>query len=237
MMGHREPLSESESHSVMSDSLWPHGLYSLWNSPGQTTGGGSLSLLQGIFPIQGSNPDLPHCRQIAYQLSHKGSPRILEWVAYPFSSRSSWPRNRTRVSCIAGGFFTNWAIREAWAWTVKKEKWPHPCFLKYSIAKQLHLVRYFCDFRDTILKSETLKIYFFYLAGPGPSLTYSILFSKLEVGSQRAERPFGIRPWVYKAMGQPGSWGWEPAAWDDRRQMWMCPSPSVAGDSQHVWRG
>ena len=39
--------------------------------------------------------------------------RILEWVAYPFSNRSSWPRNRTTVSCIAGGFFTNWAMREA----------------------------------------------------------------------------------------------------------------------------
>ena len=46
-------------------------------------------LLQGIFPIQGSNPGLWHCRWILYQLSHKGSPRILEWVAYPFSSRSS----------------------------------------------------------------------------------------------------------------------------------------------------
>ena len=54
----------------------------------------------------------PHCRWILYQLSHQGSPRILEWVAYPFSSRSSWSRNQTRVSCIAGGFFTNWAIRE-----------------------------------------------------------------------------------------------------------------------------
>ena len=61
-------LHESDSCSIVSDSLWPHGLY--WNSPGQNT----------------------------------------EWVAYPFSSRSSWPRNRTRVSCIAGGFFTNWAI-------------------------------------------------------------------------------------------------------------------------------
>ena len=43
----------------------------------------------------------------------KGSPRILEWVAYPFSSRSSWPTNQTGVSCIAGRFFINWAIREA----------------------------------------------------------------------------------------------------------------------------
>ena len=50
---------------------------------------------------------------ILYQLSHRGSPRILEWVAYPFSSRSSRPRNRTWVSCIAGEFFTNRAIREA----------------------------------------------------------------------------------------------------------------------------
>ena len=56
----------------MSDSLRPHGLYSPWNSPGQNTGVGSLSLLQGIFPTQGSNPCLPHCRRILYQLSHKG---------------------------------------------------------------------------------------------------------------------------------------------------------------------
>ena len=73
---------------------------------------GSLSLLQGIFPTQGSNPGLPHCMWILYQLSHKGSPRILNWAAYPFSRGSSQPRNRTRVSCVAGGFFTNRAIRE-----------------------------------------------------------------------------------------------------------------------------
>ena len=169
--------SESESCSILSSSLWPHGLYSPQNSPGQNTGEGSLSLLkgifstqgsnwdllhcrqilyhlsyqgssvkvtqscltlcnpmdctvhgilqarilewaafpflQGIFPTQGSNPRIPHCRQILYQLSHKASPRILEWVADPFSNRSSWPRNQTRVSCIAWGFFTNWATREA----------------------------------------------------------------------------------------------------------------------------
>ena len=107
------PWTESESHRVVPNSLQPHGLYSLWNSPGQNTGVGSVCLLQGIFPDQGSNPGLPHCRWILYQLSHKGSPRILEWAAYPFSSRSSWPRNRTGVSCIAGRFFINWAIREA----------------------------------------------------------------------------------------------------------------------------
>ena len=112
--------SESESRSVVSSSLWPHGLHSPWNSPCQNTGVGSLSLLQGIF--QGLNPGLPHCRQILYQLSHKrnplhsitaakslqscptlcdprdGSPpipgilqaRTLEWVAISFSKAWKW---------------------------------------------------------------------------------------------------------------------------------------------------
>ena len=65
------------------------------------------------FLLQGLNPGLPHCRWNLYQLSHKGSPRMLEWVAYPFSSGSSPPRNWTRVSCTAGRFLTNWAIRDA----------------------------------------------------------------------------------------------------------------------------
>ena len=43
----------------------------------------AFHLLQGIFPTQGSNPGLQHCRQILYQLSHKGSPRILEWEPIP----------------------------------------------------------------------------------------------------------------------------------------------------------
>ena len=62
----------SDSCSVVSDSLWPRGLYSPWNSPGQNTGVGSLSLLQGIFPTQGSNPGLPHCRWLLYQLRYQG---------------------------------------------------------------------------------------------------------------------------------------------------------------------
>ena len=72
-----------------------------------------VAFLFSRWSTQGLNPDLPYCRWILYQLSHKGSPRILEWVAYPFSSRSNWPRNQTGVSCIVGGFFTKWAIREA----------------------------------------------------------------------------------------------------------------------------
>ena len=59
----------------------------------KNTGPGGHSLLQGIFPTQGLNPGLPHCWQILYQLTHKGSPRILEWVAYPFSRGCSRPRN------------------------------------------------------------------------------------------------------------------------------------------------
>ena len=75
---------ESVSHSAMSDSLRCRGLYSPYNSAGQNTGVGSLSLHQGIFPPQGSNPGILHCRMILYQLSHKGSPSTpLCYVYYP----------------------------------------------------------------------------------------------------------------------------------------------------------
>ena len=105
---------QNQHHLRTSNTLWPHGLFHPWNSPGQDSGVGSLSLLQGIFPTQGLNSGLPHCRQILHYLSHKGSPRILEWVACPFSNGFSQPRNWTRVSCTADGFFPNCAIGEAW---------------------------------------------------------------------------------------------------------------------------
>ena len=79
----------------------------------KNTGVGSLSLLRRIPPTQESNRGLPHRRQTLYRLSYQGNSRIMEWVAYPFSGGSSWPRNQTGVSCIAGRFFTTWAIREA----------------------------------------------------------------------------------------------------------------------------
>ena len=118
---HTEPLAPAGKpillHESESEVKVAQSCLSLCNPmdypPGQNTGVGSLSLLQGIFPTQGSNPGLPHCGLILYQLSHKGSPKILEWIAYPFSRGSSQPRNRTRVSSIAGGFFTNWVMREA----------------------------------------------------------------------------------------------------------------------------
>ena len=68
----------------------------------------AISFFRGILPNQGSNPHLPPCRQILYQLSHQGSPSIVEWVVNPFSRGSSWPRNQNRVSCISGEFFTSW---------------------------------------------------------------------------------------------------------------------------------
>ena len=77
----------------------------------------------GDFPTQGSNPGLPHCRQILYCLSYQGSPGIMEWVAYPFSRGSSQPRNQISVSCFAGGFFTSWATRKAWCNWISIKKW------------------------------------------------------------------------------------------------------------------
>ena len=82
------------------------------NSPGQNAGMGSLSFLQGIFPTQ-VKPRSPTLQMDSLPAEPQGKPKNLEWVAYPFFSGSSWPRNQTGVSCIAGRFFTNWAIREA----------------------------------------------------------------------------------------------------------------------------
>ena len=87
------------SRSVVSDSLWPHGqkptrLCRPWDFPGKNTGVGCHFLLQGIFPTQGLNPGLLHCRQTLYHLSHQG-------------------RDQTQVSCIAGRVLTIWATREA----------------------------------------------------------------------------------------------------------------------------
>ena len=67
----------------------------------------AMASFRGSYQAKRINPGLPLCRQILYHLSHKGSPRMLECVAYPFSRGSSQPRNRTGVSCIAGRFFTS----------------------------------------------------------------------------------------------------------------------------------
>ena len=69
-------------------------------------------ILEKLSPFPRNLPN-PGIKPRSPQLSHKGSPRILEWVAFVFSSRYSLPSNRTGFSCIAGGFYTNWVIREA----------------------------------------------------------------------------------------------------------------------------
>ena len=94
--------SESESCSVTSDSLQPHGLYSPWNSLGQDIEVDSLSLLQGIFPTQRQNPGLPHCKKILYQLSHKGSPRILESQPIPSPVDLPNPGIKSRSPALQG---------------------------------------------------------------------------------------------------------------------------------------
>ena len=132
----------------------PMDAWSPWNSSGQNTGVGSLSLLQGIFPTQGSNPGLPHCRQILCQLSHKGSPRIFEWVAYSSSSISFQPRNWTRVPC---GFLTNWAVREALIIAVitGESWWEYECHtIRTDRGKKLKI--WLCE-RNTTLRCRSLN--------------------------------------------------------------------------------
>ena len=91
---------ESESDSVMSDSLPPHGLYSAWNSPGQNTGVGKSFTSPEDLSKPGFEPRSPALQGDSLPAEPQGSLSILEWVVYAFSSGSSRPRNRTRVSCI-----------------------------------------------------------------------------------------------------------------------------------------
>ena len=98
----RLPVKRSESHSVASNSLQPYGPYNPWNSPGQNTRVGSCSLLQGIFPTQGSNRGLLHCRQILYQLSHQAdTSRHCENVLLPaLLGRKPAERSRTAAHSV-----------------------------------------------------------------------------------------------------------------------------------------
>ena len=114
------------------------------DAPGKNTGMGCHALLQGIFQTQGSNPGLPHFRWLLYHLSCQGSPRILEWVAYPFSRGTSQPRNQTGVSCPAV-FFTSWATWKALVLricTLFRRKRAHVwnLFLNASGKKYMHRV-------------------------------------------------------------------------------------------------
>ena len=96
------------------------------------------SFLFIIFTIICNNFWFTHLSQF-YHLSHQGSPIILEWVAYPFSRESSWPRNWTGVSCIAGRFFTNWGIREAWIEIIKTLIESNQCYTMWETADILKI--------------------------------------------------------------------------------------------------
>ena len=123
----------SESLSVVSDSLWPRRLHSPWNSPGQNTGVRSLSLLQGIFPTQGLNPGLLHCRQIFYQLSHKGNPEYIPQILLKETEWEPQPCPSIRVGASA---------ERAWLPSLCLNRWT-PCWpLSTFIWWQFQLVGY-----------------------------------------------------------------------------------------------
>ena len=87
-----------EIHSVLSNSLPLHGLCSPWNSPGQITGVDSLSLFQRIFPTQGSNPSLPHCRQILFTSWVTREAHIYMYI-YKISTPHSVHQTDLRIAC------------------------------------------------------------------------------------------------------------------------------------------
>ena len=89
----------------MSNSLQPHEWYSPWNSPGQNTGVGGHSLLQEIFPTQGSNSGVPHCSWILYQLSHQGNRNHFNYSIYSTQNPM---------------LYTGLRSRGCESWTVKK---------------------------------------------------------------------------------------------------------------------
>ena len=161
--------SESESHSVLSSSLWPHGLYSPWNSPGQNNGVGSLSLLQGIVPTQGSNLGLPHCRWILYQLSHQGSPYQMTTPigSFPGGATGQEPACQCRR-------------HETWIWSLgqehplEKEMATHASILAWKISwteesgrlQSIALQRVRYDLSDLahMYLSYYLSLFFFFAA-------------------------------------------------------------------------
>ena len=118
--------------------LWPHGLHHTgllypWIFSRPDYWSGLPCPPPGDLPNSGIKPRSLALKAGSLPAEPPGAPRLLEWIAYPFFRGSSWPRNRTRVSCIAGGFFTSWATTEAlsgiiddllivlWRW------WFYPC--------------------------------------------------------------------------------------------------------------
>ena len=177
--------------------------WTAWTSPGQNTGVGSLSLLQGIFPTQGANPGLPYCRQILYQLSHRGNPRILEWVAYPFSSESSWPRQSDSLptELSRNSFFRDiskyilmWCnTSNNNTWVLNKNELPRWLSGKESACQYRRFKRHGFDPWVGKVPRE----------GNGNSLQYSCLENPMDNGAWRAT-----------VHGVAKSWTWLPSKQD-----------------------
>ena len=181
---------------------------------------------------------LPHCRWILYQLSHKGSPRILEWVAYPFSSRFPQPRNWTGVSYNASGFFTNWAIREAYliigirkaeicSIVFCKERWAlknwyfWTVVLEETLESPLHCKEikpvYPKGNQSWVLEGLMLKLklqYFGHLMRRADSFEKTLMLGKIE-GRRRRGR---------QRMTSPTQWTW---VWVNSRSWWWPGKPGV----------
>ena len=144
----------------MSDSLWPHGLYSPWNSPGQNTGVGSLSLLQGIFPTLGLEPRCPTLKTDSLPGESQGKSKNTGVGSLTLVQQIFPTQELNQVSCIAGGFLTNWAIREVLFSSIlklSKHRFQKPV---YSLAGTLLIVlmliqTYTCD---TIAQNHSLEI-------------------------------------------------------------------------------
>ena len=122
----KQSEGESASHLVVSNSLWSRGLYSPWNSPGQNTGMGSLSLFQGIFPTQGLKPGLPIAGRFFTSWATRepkntgvGSLSLLQQIF--LTQESNWGLLHCRQ------ILTNWAIREALTANNATFKYSYPC--------------------------------------------------------------------------------------------------------------
>ena len=116
-------MKESESGLVQSDSLQPHELYSPWNSPGQNTGVSSHALLRRIFPTQGLNPGLLHCKWILLPAEPEGKPSIYQITTWPCNptpvniAREKHAPNDTCTPMFTAALFT---IGKTW----KRPKYP-----------------------------------------------------------------------------------------------------------------
>ena len=136
------------SHSVMSNSATPYIVacqapLSMGILQARILEWVAMPSSRRIFPTQGLNPGLLHCRWILYYLNYERSPRILEWVAQSFSRGSFQPRNQTGISCIAGGFFTSQATREAHLQDMPVQIMHH-CFVSDSRGKVCSVCYWAC---------------------------------------------------------------------------------------------